>query len=180
MTTTIRSTITLAAFVASMLPLAGCTTERQVISQYTNEEVWAAMIDVAKHPDYNDPDYTKRWTVRENNAWVDEPEHRIEIYRRVERVLQRPGTQSMYEEREWRFEVRLEWTDKPEDREVTFISRGVGVPAHAQYEAHRYQNQLWETLGGKPASIRAEEAAATQPAPPTSQAAPPIESTGPN
>lgn len=175
----LRSIITFAVIIVATLPLTGCTTERQTISQYTNEEIWTAMIDVARHPDYNDPDYTKRWVVRENNAWVDEPEHRIEIYRVVERVLAQPNAKPMYEEREWRFEVTLNWTDDPEKRKVTFVSRGVNIPAHAQYECHRYQNQLWQTLGGKPASVIAAEAAATQPTP-TSQPAPPMESPGKN
>lgn len=180
MNTCLRFIVLIAAIIVALLPLTGCTADRQNFAQHTNEEVWSAMIDVAKHPNYDDPNYTKRWTVRENNAWVDDAEHRIEIYRRLERILKRPNAQPLYEEREWRFEVTLEWAEKPEDREVKFISRGPGVPAHAQYEAHRYLDQLWTTLGGKPAKMRAEEAATTQPAPETDQKAPPMESPGRN
>ena len=167
--------------VSSMLLLAalcGCTTVKQTMPQHTNAEIWAAMVDVANHPNYDDPNISKRWIVRENKVWADEEEGRIEIYRRLERDVHRPLSVEAYEEREWRFEVTLDRSEVPEDRKVKFVSRGPAVPAHAKYEADRYYNQLWATLGGKPAAMLAEEAAATQPGPVTTQHAPPMESSG--
>src|SRR5438552_3623315 len=174
MTMHLRSILS-AATIVGIAFLAGCTTVRQSIPQRTNDEIWAAMLEVANNPDYNDSDLTKRWTVRENKVWADADEGRIEIYRRLERVLARPLSHALHEDREWRFEVTFNRAENPEDREVKFTSRGAGVPAHAKYEADRFFAQVWNDLGGKSAKMIAEEAAATQPSPVTDQHAPPME-----
>ncbi|MCI0365319.1 MAG: hypothetical protein L0219_15730 [Phycisphaerales bacterium] len=145
--------------VSALLALPGCgTTVRQTFDGRDPDQVWTAMIAVARTPDYSAPDdYTQRWTVRENQVWVDQANQRIEIFRRLERMLHRPRSQPLHEEREWKLQATLEERDPPT---VRFTSRQLGVPAHAWDEAERYFDEVWKVLGGKPGQ---EPAPAPQP-----------------
>ncbi|MHC4138003.1 MAG: hypothetical protein ACYS0K_23940, partial [Planctomycetota bacterium] len=70
-----------------------------------------------------------------NEVWLDEPEARIEIFRRLSRPVPRPGAEPQSQQRDWRFQIRLESSDPPA---ATFVSRSGGVPMHAHAEAERY------------------------------------------
>ena len=131
-----------AAMLPVVLPLAGCATVRQSFPGSTADQVWTALVVVAERPQYDD------WTVPTNEVWVDEPNRRIEVYRRLQRVLYRPGAGPHRERRTWRFEIRLESTDPPE---AVFESRGWGVPAQAQIEGGRYFSDVLNLLTGYPA-----------------------------
>jgi len=132
----------IAAMLPVVLPLAGCATVRQSFPGSTADQVWTALVVVAERPQYDD------WTVPTNEVWVDEPNRRIEVYRRLQRVLYRPGAGPHRERRTWRFEIRLEPTDPPE---AVFESRGWGVPAQAQIEGGRYFSDVVNLLSGYPA-----------------------------
>src|SRR5687767_3542074 len=91
----------------------GCTTIRETFPGHDADQVWTAMVAAARTPDYNHPDYTQRWTVRENQVWVDEENSRIEIFRRLERDLHRPASRPLHEQREWKIQATLEERDPP-------------------------------------------------------------------
>jgi hypothetical protein len=127
--------------------LSACTTTRETFTGQSTHQVWTAMVAVANTPDYWHPtDYTERWIVRENDAWDDAENRRIEVFRKLERELHMPGQTPVQESREWRFTVVMEEDDPPV---VTFTSRGAGVPAHAWHEADRFFAQVWDVLGVK-------------------------------
>ncbi len=124
-----RRGIPCVAIAASVLLLAGCTSEVRVFDGYDPGIVWQAMITAAQKPRYPD------WKVTANDVWVDEAKHRIEVLRLVRRVYYQPTAPPQHEERTWRFEMRLEHSDPPE---AEFVSRGFGMPTEAQAEALRY------------------------------------------
>ena len=145
----IRMSLTLAALAA----LAGCTTQRETFTGHNAEQVWTALVAAAQTPDYAGPTAADRWTLRENNVWVDQEQRRIEIDRLLERELHQPGAQPMHQQRHWKFQVRLEQDQPPT---AAFVSRELGVPAHAWDEANRYFADVWELLGGPaPANLHA-------------------------
>src|SRR6185503_1538792 len=98
--------IAVAALVA-LSGLSGCVSKSETFSGQTADQVWTALTAVAKTPDYRDPDPTERWTVRENNVWIDDESHRIEILRRLERDLHNPASRPRHEEREWKLQITL-------------------------------------------------------------------------
>lgn len=132
---------------ASVVCLSGCTTQRQTFEGHDVDEVWTAMLAVARTPDYSTGDPADRWTVRENRVWVDPGTNRMEIFRRTERILYRPASHPQFQEREWKLNVELEERDPPT---VKFQSRGVGVPSHAWREADRYFAEVRDVLEGAP------------------------------
>lgn len=148
--------------------IGGCASQSETFTGKNPEQVWTALVAVAKTPDYRDPDPAKRWTVRENNVWVDDAEHRIEIQRKLERDLHNPASNPRHEDREWKIQVTMKPSDPPK---AEFMVRNISVPAHEWDEAARYFNQVWEVLGGKPAAVKEQEAAAARPA--TRPATPP-------
>ncbi len=115
--------------------LCGCTSAKQSFPGHAPQQVWAAMVAVARTPNYESPDPDKTWTVVANEVWLDEPEARIEIFRRLSRSVPRPGAEPQSQQREWRFQIRLESSDPPV---ATFVSRSGSVPMHAHAEAERY------------------------------------------
>ena len=127
--------------------LAGCSvTKTHSFDGHDADSVWTAMLVVAKSPAYNTGDPADRWNVRENRVWADEEQNRIEIFRRLDRILYQPASKPRYEDREWRFQVALEQRDPPT---VSFSSREVGLPSHAWEEADRFFDEVWDMLGGK-------------------------------
>lgn len=126
-------------FAAMFLSLAGCTTVKQSFVDVPADTVWTAMVAVAREPRYDD------WTVAANDVWVDPAKRRIEVYRRVHRVLFRPAAEPWPQSRAWRFRISLEGDAAPQG---VFVSRGWGVPAHAQHEASRYFQDVLRVLGG--------------------------------
>ncbi|MCH8316306.1 MAG: hypothetical protein IIA64_10070 [Planctomycetes bacterium] len=121
--------------------LFGCTTVHQEFAGLPSDQVWTALLAVAESPNYDD------WIVTDNDVWVDEATQRIEIYRRLRRVIQQPAYKARRENREWRFQVIFELTDPPL---ATFTSRGLGVPSHAQHEGERYFLDVLDLLSGMP------------------------------
>lgn len=118
-----------AALGCSLFVLGGCTTVTRSFPNSPAYEVWAAMVEVAEHPQY------KYWNVDSNNVTIDEPTRRIGVFRRLSRVVRGPGKRRYHEERHWRFDIRLEEFDPPG---ALFVSRGWGVPQQAVMEADLY------------------------------------------
>ncbi len=118
--------------------LGGCTTVQREFLASPPDQVWTAMVAVANSPDYDD------WTVTQNDVWVDPASKRIEIYRRMRRVIHQPAYKARRENREWRFQVIFE------PPVATFTSRGMGVPSHAQEEAEHFFDDVLDLLGGMP------------------------------
>ena len=142
------------ALTLALFLLAGCTTVRQTFPDRDPQHVWTALIAVAETPDYSSEDPNQRWTVEENHVAVFDDERRIEIYRKLDRILHRPGTKALREDRTWRFRVVLEELEPPT---AAFVSRGWGIPQVAQWEAHKYFADVWEILGGPPTEEASEE-----------------------
>ncbi len=132
--------------------LLGCTTVHQEFVGLPSDQVWTALVAVAQSPNYDD------WTLTDNDVWVDEAAQRIEIYRRLRRVIQQPAYKARRENREWRFQVIFEPTDPPL---ATFTSRGLGVPSHAQHEGERYFLDVLDLLGGMPPADEAPSTASS-------------------
>jgi hypothetical protein len=132
-----------------LLVAAGCTTVERTFDGYGSDQVWTAMVATARTPAYAD------WKVAANDVWVDESEYRIELYRQLRRVLYRPGADPHHETQTWRFEVRLEDQTPPK---ASFVSRGVGLPTDAQYEADRFFLDVHDLLMGVPAEAAMQDA----------------------
>ena len=125
--------------ILATIALSGCTTVNHNFGSQPADQVWTAMVAVAQSPVYKD------WKVSRNDVWVDEDAKRIEIYRRLRRVLAEPASKARRENREWRFQILLESTNPPK---AVFTSRGMGVPSHAQDEGERYFADVLELLSG--------------------------------
>ena len=130
--------------------LAGCTSFREEFPGQDVPQLWTALVAVAETPDYSDDDPDKRWIVQENDVWVDEENARIEVYRKVHRLLHRARTEPLLENRTWRFQVVMEQSDPPT---AEFVSRGFAVPTHATMEAERFFEDVWSILGGPPVEM---------------------------
>ena len=135
--------------VVVLLVAGGCTSVERTFDGYNSDQVWTAMVAAAETPAYAD------WTVASNDVWVDESAHRIEIYRHLRRVLYRPGADPHRETQTWRFEVRLEGRNPPT---ASFVSRGLGLPTDAQYEANRFFLDVHDLLLGVTAEARRQNA----------------------
>ena len=131
--------------IISFVLLGGCSAQYHTFDGHSADDVWQAMLTVARTPDYKTGPPTERWTVRENQVWVDPEVNRIEIFRRLERVLYQPASNPQHEDRQWKFQVVLEERDPPK---VMFFSREMGVPAHAWDEAERYFDEVRDVLTG--------------------------------
>jgi hypothetical protein len=116
-----------------------CTYVDFTFEGYKSDQVWKAMVVAAETPTYDD------WHVAENNVWVDKTEYRIEIYRRLRRVLHRPGAEPQREEQTWSFDVRMIGLDPPKAR---LVSRQSAVPMHATREGQRYFLDVHDLLLG--------------------------------
>ena len=125
----------------TILIIGGCTSVKHSFLGYDSDQVWTAMVAVARTPAYDD------WNVAANNVWVDEREYRIEIQRHLRRVRYRPDTDPSRENQTWRFEIRLVELDPPLAR---FVSRGVGQPTDAYREGNRYFLDVHDLLLGVP------------------------------
>ncbi len=151
MTTLLHMKITSRLMVVflAVFTLSGCTTVHREFAGLPSDQVWTALVAVAESPNYDD------WTVTENDVWVDETARRIEIYRRLRRVIHQPASKTRRENREWRFQVIFE------PPLATFTSRGMGVPSHAQDEADRYFEDVLDILGGMPPQDEAPSTASS-------------------
>jgi hypothetical protein len=140
--------------VLAMVLCSGCTSQQQVFDGYQPIEVWTAMRAVAESPTYSD------WHVTMNEVWVDEDAARIEVYRETRRLLYRAGAKPSNQRRTWRFQLAL-ISDAPPT--VRFVSRGAGIPAHAQAEVDRFFIDLRQMLRqdfGEPAPSEASPTSA--------------------
>ncbi len=127
------------------LIIGGCTSVEHSFLGYSSDQVWTAMVAVARTPVYDD------WKVAGNDVWVDEREYRIEVYRHLRRVLHQPEADPRRESRTWRFEIRLVELDPPLAR---LVSRGLGQPVDARREGNRYFLDVHELLLGVPTEAR--------------------------
>lgn len=143
-----RTRLTACLALCSLFVVTGCTTLHETYPGHPPEQVWTALKAAAETPDYSE------WVVDANEVWVDEDEQRIEIYRKLDRILYRPGRKPLRENRNWRFQVILESTDPPQ---ATFTSRGWAVPAHAREEGLQYFDLVWDVLGGRPEELEAAD-----------------------
>ncbi len=123
------------------LIMGGCTSVEHSFLGYGSDQVWTAMVAVARTPVYDD------WKVAANDVWVDEREYRIEVSRHLRRVLYSPDANPLRENQTWRFEIRLVEFDPPLAR---LVSRGVGQPTDAQREGNRYFRDVHDLLLGVP------------------------------
>ena len=123
----------------------GCTSVEHSFLGYGSDQVWTAMVAVARTPAYDD------WKVAANDVWVDEREYRIEVHRHLRRVLYRPVAEAHRESQTWRFEIRLVELDPPLAR---FVSRGLGQPTDARREGNRYFLDVHDLLLGAPTEAR--------------------------
>jgi hypothetical protein len=119
----------------------GCTSVEHTFDGYGSDQVWTAMRAAAETPAHSD------WKVAGNDVWVDEADRRIEIYRRLRRVLYRPDAKPLRESQTWRFEVRLTALEPPTAR---FVSRGGALPTDAKREANRFFLDVQDLLLGVP------------------------------
>ncbi len=154
----INALITVA--ILALISLSGCTTVNHTFTHQPADQVWTAMVAVAQSPVYED------WQVSRNDVWVDEDARRIEIYRRLRRILAQPASKIRRENREWRFQILLESTNPPK---AVFTSRGLGVPSHAQREGELYFADVLDILSGvaeepaQPAANENEDPPETEP-----------------
>jgi len=132
--------------VVTTLALGACGVEAE-FGDHDTYQVWRALQAAAEHPDYHHQDYTKRWTVMENIVHVDAEDRRIDIERRLERVLRRPRTSPLHQNETWHFQVTL--LPGPGNR-VHFSNMGPAVPTHMQFEAERYFAEVRRFLAGLP------------------------------
>lgn len=130
----------------AILPLAGCGWKTHTFEDHNADTVWAAMLAVARTPDYQSGPADTRWVVRENQVWTDAQTNRIEVFRRLERVRYEGASRPIYEDRQWKFQILLEERTPPT---VSFSSREMGVPAHAWDEADRFFDEVTDVLEGK-------------------------------
>lgn len=135
----------LVAILLLALP-GGCTSLREYFVDAPPEQVWSALVAVAREPDYEHPDPGRRWTVTDNNVWVDESHGRIEIERKLDRVMRVPAAAPQRERREWQFQITFYADDHPN---ALFISRRAGLPIEARLEAERYFDAVHAMLGTK-------------------------------
>lgn len=151
--------------------LSGCTSVKHTFTDVPAEQVWTAMVAVAEHPRYDD------WHLAENDVWVDQPAHRIEVYRRLQRVLYRPAAKPFPQQQAWRFQIEFE-PDDGAAPEAVFTSRGFNIPAYAWAEGDRYFADVRDILAGLPPASTAPlpSAAASPPPAPPEQPAPPAAS----
>ncbi|MDG2200675.1 MAG: hypothetical protein P8K80_05795 [Phycisphaerales bacterium] len=132
--------------VVMTLALGACGVEAE-FGDHDTYQVWRALQAAAEHPDYNHQDYTKRWTVMENIVHVDDVDRRIDIERRLERVLHRPRTNPLHQNETWHFQITL--LPGPGNL-VHFDNMGPAVPTHLQFEAERYFAEVRRFLAGFP------------------------------
>lgn len=129
------------------LVMTGCTSVQQSFPEKDPNQVWTALVSVARTPEYDSDDPSERWTVTENRVAVFDDEARIEIYRELTRYLNMADTRPRTERKTWQFQVTLDPVEPPT---ATFTSRALGVPLQATKEAERYFDDVWAVLGGRP------------------------------
>lgn len=130
------------AAILCLAALAGCTSATRRFPGTDAGRMWDAMVKVAREPQY------PNWKVAGNDVWIDEAQRRIQVYRHLRRVYFTPQHDPAPQQRTWRFEMRLKDSDPIE---VTFISRGMALPAHAQQEADLYFAELAAALASSDA-----------------------------
>ncbi len=145
-TTTKRfATVVLVAF--AVLALAGCTVYERKYPGRTPDQVWSAMVAVAQQPDYDSEKWGK-WHVTTNEVWVDEPEARIEVYRKLRRVVYNAGMVKPDEQdREYRMTMRLRDAGVPR---IRFETRAFEIPADGYAESQRFFDDVGALLEGMP------------------------------
>jgi hypothetical protein len=141
-----RTTLGVLALLAAALAVSGCTTVSETFPDRDPSQVWRALVVVAESPDYESGEASEQWIVKENRVKVFEDESRIEIYRKVHRLLDPTSADPRIEKRQWKFQVMFDTMIEPPT--ATFVSRGFGVPMQAQAEADRYFEDVRDVLSG--------------------------------
>ena len=139
----------LLGWLALLCSTAGCSIQTSFPDR-SSQQVWTAMKAVALNPDYEVAHYTKRWTVVSNLVDVDEDTYTIEIDRSLERILQRPRTNPLYETAAWVFTVQLIPGDPPR---TEIQNRSISLPTKFQFEAERFFSDM-RVLLAAPAARR--------------------------
>jgi hypothetical protein len=146
--------------------IAGCS--RPVVETFPGHDrdaVWSALVAVAQEPDYQGLPVEDRWIVKENEVWADESTGRIEIERRLERLLYAPAGSTWRQDRTWRLRVSLD--EEAQQPQATLRHHGWVVPAHLWEEADFYFNEVWAILQGPPPGPSVAEPALDAPPPPS-------------
>ena len=143
--------------------MAGCGVD-STFPGHDADQVWRALKAVAEQPNYDHVDPTKEWTLVENIVHVDESQRRIDVQRRVQRLLHRPRTQSLYEDVHWSFQIQQFATTPPSAR---FESNDPELPTKVHFEGERYFAEVRLLLSGLPRPQRLRTPAASDEAPPS-------------
>jgi len=136
-----------AACVACTWWMTGCGSYQRVYPGEDPARVWTALKAAAETPDYNPADYTKRWNVDVNQVFVVDDEHRIEVYRELSRILQRPRTQPIHEDREWTYTVTMKPNPDEGSVKASLRFRDAAIPMKAREEADRFFHDVAVILG---------------------------------
>jgi hypothetical protein len=148
-----RSIVRMVVLLTVSVLVAGCATYKHEFDGQPIGQVWSSMVAAARTPSYDGPSPSQRWTVIDNEVWVDEDLRRIEIYRRLARRLYQ-GAQPLDENRVWNFRVSLIDEDPPT---VKFVGRGLYIYAHVDAEAQRYFTDMNDLLSIEPSPPAADD-----------------------
>jgi hypothetical protein len=141
-----RTILGVLALLAAALAVTGCTTVSETFPDRDPSQVWRALVVVAESPDYDSGEASEQWIVKDNRVKVFENESRIEIYRKVHRLLDPTSADPRIEKRQWKFQVSFDPNMQPPT--ATFVSRGFGIPMKAQAEGERYFDDVRDVLSG--------------------------------
>jgi len=147
-----------------LLPLAGCKHQMtRTFPGHDPDVVWTAMQAVAAAPDMAARPPDQRWTVRQNDVFVDHEARRVEIRRDQSRVLQRPRAEPLFQKTEWIIRLTMDASDPPT---VTFKDRGSHLPTDSMEEAAFFFAELRDVLGPRSLDVEPGRPASTRPVTP--------------
>jgi hypothetical protein len=133
--------------VALALSVPGCTVYERTYPGRSADQVWTAMIAVAEQPSYDSEEWGK-WHVMSNDVWVDEPQARIEVYRKLRRVVYNAGmVRPDEQDRTYRMTVKLRDAGTPR---IHFETRAIELPTDGFTESQRYFDDVGALLEGVP------------------------------
>tara|TARA_Y100001970_G_C14002088_1_gene733922 strand:+ start:306 stop:806 length:501 start_codon:yes stop_codon:yes gene_type:complete len=113
-------------------------------ASHSFDEVFDGVVEVVNDPEYTHRDSDKRWLISSNHVSIDEENSRVEVLRRLERVLRRKGAKDLYELREYHFIVEV---IEGNPVSVVYKELGPSIPVKVQREADRFFRQLRKYLG---------------------------------
>ena len=131
-------------FLAIIL-LSSCSASSKTWKGYSSDEIWTAMIAVAKSPDYSADNPRNRWHVLENVVQINTEDSEIKIHRILRRSIKLAMQSVQVDNREMILKISLENNEFPEVKFEELSSQI--IPARALNESHLFFNQLDELLG---------------------------------